>query len=226
VAASRSLPAQGAPARALPATLFSARSVGGVVALAVLTLCAVTGAHTWGGVDLPTLTRDMAAVAGVHPLTGVLSALGVLLWAASAAIWLFAALVLHDRARRAASRFALCSGLLSAYLGLDDLFMVHERLAPELLGLPELAVHGAIAACTLAYLLWFMERLLRADAGWLLLALVMLGASMFVDAVLEPWMWRLGDWVFLIEDGCKWLGIVFWFAFCVARCRVDVGLRP
>ena len=74
---------------------------------------------------------------------------------------------------------------------------------------------SALAVALFAYLIVFRRILWRTNFGALVVALGFLGASACEDLILETWMWRLGQWAFLLEDGAKWLGIVFWFSYCV-----------
>jgi hypothetical protein len=83
------------------------------------------------------MTRDIAAIAKIHPLSGFLSNLGILLWCAAASICSFAAMTLRKIKPRDIFWFLLSSAVLSAYLMFDDLFQFHEELAPTYLGLNE-----------------------------------------------------------------------------------------
>jgi hypothetical protein len=56
----------------------------------------VAGAGLLIGIDISVLTRDLAAIAGVNPLSGFLSSLGILLWWTSASVWLFAGLFVEN----------------------------------------------------------------------------------------------------------------------------------
>ena len=187
------------------------------VALGPLALVAVLRLEL--GIGVQDMTRDVAAIAHIHPLFGALSSLGILLWSSAAAIWFFSASVHRAVGSFASVRFCVVSGTLSAYFALDDLFQFHEYLAPTYFGLPEAAVYLLLAMAVACYLWAFRSQLLRTDAILLLLSLCFLGGSVSIDAVLEQWLWRLEDWTYLIEDGLKWLGILGWLGFCVARCR-------
>jgi hypothetical protein len=150
-------------------------------------------------------------------VVGILSNLGVLLWCASAAICLFAALALRDPGSTAA-RFLLCSAALSAYLLIDDFFMVHEELAPRYLGLHEKAVMAALGAATCAYLLAFWRLIAQTQFLVLALAVGLLGASAAIDTLRDtlPWRWAtIGGWEYFFEDGAKWLGIALWCSYHV-----------
>jgi hypothetical protein len=175
----------------------------------------------WGfAVDL--LTRDPTSVAKLDPLTGVLSNLGCLVWGASAAIWLFCA-ALHRRWHNPQKfQFAVSSGLLSAYLTCDDLFLFHDVLARRYFGVGENVVYAVLGIAVGFYLFIFRKLLLKPDGLLLLLSFAFLGFSLVLDTVFEPWLTTLGAWLVFFEDGAKWLGIVCWCAFCVVRCRADV----
>jgi hypothetical protein len=185
-----------------------------LVGLAPVLLVAL--ASSWLALEVRIFTQDATALAKVHPLAGILSSLGVLVWWTSASVWLFCATLPDVPPRQA--RFCLSSALLSAYLALDDLFQIHESLAPVYLGIPEMAVYALLGVAVAAYLVRFHDQWLNRRGLFLLLSLCLLAASVVVDG-LERWLWRLGHWTYLLEDGLKWMGIVAWGAFCVAWCR-------
>ena len=166
-------------------------------------------------VKMPDMTRDMTAIAGIHPLTGVLSNLGVLLWCAAASICLFSALTIHHVASKDIFWFLFSSGLLSLYLLFDDLFQFHEDLASRYLGLDEKVVYAVLGLAVFGYLTAFRRVILRTEYVFLLLAVGFLSSSVVIDAILQPWMWRLGHWEFFFEDGAKWLGIAAWCSYYV-----------
>ena len=114
----------------------------------------------------------------------------------------------------------LYSGLPSARLALDDQFQVHEGLAPDYLGVAEPVSLALLSAATVAYLWRFRRTILRSPGRSLLLvSLGFLAGSLLVDTILIGSMWLLRDWKLLVEDGLKWLGIVFWLGFCAVHCR-------
>jgi len=166
-------------------------------------------------VSMTAMTRDITAIANIHPLSGILSSLGILLWCAAASICLFAAMTLRNVKPRDTFWFLLSSALLSAYLLFDDLFLFHEALASWYLGLNEKVVFAALGIAVSAYLIAFRRVILRTNFGVLLLALGFLTTSVVIDAILEPWLRSLGHWRNLLEDGAKWLGIASWCSYYV-----------
>lgn len=192
------------------------------VASAVLPLAAVIAAKALFNVQFDYLTTDVTSLGGLNPLAGALSSIGILLWWSSASIWTIAALVHQQASRRDALRFALASAALSGYLAIDDLFRIHETLAPRYLGLSQTVVYAGLLLATGAYLLGFARTILRAYPLLLLLALALLGLSVFVDVLPDLASAEADRWKTFAEESLKWVGIVAWLSFCMARCRFDL----
>ena len=198
-----------------------------VPAGALLAAVAIVG--VFFGVDVGRLLHDPAAVAGMNPLIGLVSNLGVLLWAAAASICLFTAALTRRRGMHEAFAFTFCAGLLSAYLMLDDLFMFHENLVERYIGMSEKALYLCLGIATLVFLIRFRFFILRTDFGYLLLALGFLAASVLVDTaadyavpVFAEKFPMLED---IAEDGSKWLGIAFWACYYLRSCY-QVAVDP
>lgn len=180
--------------------------------------------HFWAGVPVGDLTRDPVAVTGGAVYIGFLSQTGIFFWAASAAVCLFTAHVLARRPDVAPARnFFFAAGLLSLLLGIDDVFLLHERLLPGL-GIPELVVYGTYVALILLWLVRYRGIMMRSEYVLLGMALAFFGISVMADALNPDVPGRV-----LLEDGAKITGIVSWLVYFF-RCgalelRNDAG-RP
>ena len=176
--------------------------------------------------DFSAFTRDTASIAGIHPLAGFLSNLGILLWSASFFISLFTALALHNSLTKNDFQFLITSAFISGYLLFDDLFMFHEFLAPEYLGVNENVVLFILVLAVVAYLFVHKREILKTDLRMLILALTLLAFSVFVDAAYSrlPNI-QLGQWKYLMEDGLKWLGIVCWCSYHVQTAHQFIKER-
>ena len=159
------------------------------------------------------MTRDMAAIARIHPLSGILSSFGVLLWCATVSICLFGAMAIRRRNDRGKLGLLLSSAALSPSLLADDFFMIHDFLAPVYFRFHEHFIFMSLGAAVLMYLFAFRKIIFQTAFGGLLLALGFLSVSVVTDTVLEPWFRQLGDWHYLFEDGSKWLGIACWCGY-------------
>lgn len=181
-------------------------------AAGLLLAAVAAGAHL-SGTPPSRFTRDPAVLLDASPLLGLISHAGVLIWTATAAITLFTAVLLRGRnEERERWTFLAAAGLLTFWLMLDDLFLFHEWLFPEVLGVRTRIVFAAYILLCGLFLVRFGRLILgRTNYPALALALILLAASVAVDILPERWFqW---DSLFLIEDGAKLLGIAGWFAY-------------
>lgn len=192
--------------------------VTGVVASAgVLAFRTLSRRH---GVPIQYLTRDPAATTDSLWSLGAQSNVGIMMWAAAAAVPIVAGLLLWGVAqRRRASLFLLTSGLLSLLLALDDALLLHEKVLPNGLGIPEGVVYAGYVVIIVAYLAYNALQILRTDYLLLGAALVFSAGSIAADIL---------DLHVFVEDGLKFYGIVFWLVY-YARTSMALlreGLRP
>lgn len=184
-------------------------------------LAAVLTATLVFGVEPSRLLRDPNAYSVQTFYVGFFSNIGVLAWWTAAVSCLTAAAALHPRGGDAERAAVTAGGLLSAVLGLDDLFMVHEAFVPDYLGLPELLPLAVYAAAMLWYLWWFRAFHLAMDVGLLAAALVLFGLSVGADLAYSD---AYDGMPVLLEDGSKFAGICAWAAYhTTAACRLIRG---
>lgn len=142
---------------------------------------------------------------------GVVASVGSLLWIGTASICLFTALVIHAaQADRSRSLFLLAAGLVTLWLGLDHVFMVHKELLPSF-GIPRTVAEATYAAIGALYLLISGRLILSNRPSLLLAAALFLGASLGFDGLLP----EAADRPFA-EEGLTFLAIAFWAGFHVA----------
>jgi hypothetical protein len=141
---------------------------------------------------------------------GALSNVGVLLWAITAAICSFSAIVVGRMGRPGEQvKVLLLAGILSALLAFDDMFLIHEDAIPQLLGLDKRYAYGIYSILTAIYLTRFRNLLLAADAPLLVLSVLVLAGSLCIDIDLMG-MGALGR---SADIGAKFIGITMWCAF-------------
>lgn len=190
-----------------------------------LILLFVLGAHVAWQIPFGVMTRDVFAIAALHPFTSILSNLGILLWMATASICAFAALCCWHRHKHRAARFFGCSALLSGYLLVDDFFMMHEHLLPDL-GVPEKGVYALLGGAVLIYLWHFRGIIVRHRPLAFAVALGLLATSVGLDSISDPYLYRYGDWHFIMENAPKWMGIATWCSYYVAAAYDYVAPAP
>lgn len=189
---------------------ISIQRLGIVLGLALLLLLGVFAIGGFFHIPIKNLTSDPAAVAGQHPLIGMLSNLGVVFWCVAATSCILAALLLWRRIPRKYFLFLLFSFLLSTFLMFDDLFQFHEDLS-DTIGLNQKIIYVFLGLAMVSFLYYFKDILLQTQLLPFGIALGCLGISVVTDTVVYKLFGdQLGPWLYLIEDGSKWIGIVFW----------------
>lgn len=165
--------------------------------------------------------RDAMATLEAHPLTGLQSNLGVLVWCATAAICLFSRRLLGP-GRGDAGLFLLCFGLFTALLTLDDLFLIHEDLLHRYLGSWAYgkALYLLYALFMGGALIRFRSLVARSEYVLLLLALLFFAAALGVEAFDDLW---LSPWRIFWEDGFKLTGILTWCGYLTRTCLQLLG---
>lgn len=180
----------------------------------------VTVAAYFARIPLSSFTRDMAAIAHVHPLIGIVSNVGILLWCATAVICLFSRSLLHHQGLHAEARFLLWAGLITLVLLADDLFMIHEYIAPVHFHLNEKLVLASYACGAGAYLMSHRRLILATDYQLLAAAMAFFTVSMVVDFLDARGWWAVS------EDGFKILGIASWLGYHAGMARQWLLLAP
>ena len=193
-------------------------------ALLLLSVVALLSSKT--SVPIAHFTRDTVSVAGAPFYAGILSQIGILLWSASASICLLTSAVLHRVSSRSKTKaFILGAGLLTVVLMLDDAFLVHEKIAPRYFHLSSNILFALYGVMITVFLISFRHIILRSDYILLVVSFGFLAASVVFDKLHDYGLFYLlgVDSVgvkYLLEDGCKLLGIAGWFTYWAPTCFV------
>jgi hypothetical protein len=165
--------------------------------------------HWWKRIPLGVLTSDPTTLMGYPFYMGFLSNLGILFWSATTAICLFSARLLSRRGTVSPwAPYLYMSGFLTLLLTCDDLFILHEEVLPNYLGLPEHLVYGVYLGLVLIYLIRFRHVILETEYPLFGLALIALSLSVTMDFCPLP-----GDSPYLVHEGMKFIGIVSWLIY-------------
>lgn len=169
-------------------------------------------------VELDHFTQDPTAIMHAPFYLGFFSDIGILLWCGSAALCFFTrALLPKTELTKPIRAFLFYSGLITSLLMLDDLFLLHESVFPDYLGIPENGVFVIYGNILLLYLVLFRETLLKTEYLILALAFVLIGISTVVDLLPMP----IPEDSFL-EDAVKLFGIVSWFVYFLRLCYKEL----
>lgn len=177
----------------------------------------------WFDVPSGDLTRDPADIFNTAFYIGFLSQASIFLWAATAAVLLFAGLILPNRTVTPGQKaFLLTSGLLTMFLGADDAFLIHDKILPRI-GVPETIVFAGYLALVLLFIVRFRQLIVKTDYVLLGMSGVFFAISILLD-VFEPGFLPFH----LLEDAAKLAGILCWLAyfFRAAAFAVSGNLVP
>lgn len=197
------------------------RPLYGGLAVAAASLSAALVAATWAAaraVDRPFrfFSADVYDLYDAPLYTNALGNVTVLVWwtAATTGVLGGALALLH---RHRAGSALLAAGVVSAWLGLDDFFSIHEQVLPDIVGIPEKAVYAGYLALALAFA-WRWRSFFAGPRLLLALAAAgLLGLSVAADVLAE------GHHV--IEDGAKLTGAALWAALLAAAVLDELGPR-
>jgi len=180
------------------------------VGIGMTVVVAIYGLHqAIGNISISMLTKDALAAVHAPIYIGILSNIGIVLWAVTGAICLFAAVHIQlCQVSLAATRFLLASAMLTFFLTIDDAFMLHETILPDYFLLTEVSVYLIYAVIAGGYFMCYWRYILETDYLLFFLALFFLGVSVVMD-VLLPY----SDIETFYEDAFKFFGIVFWLAY-------------
>ncbi len=165
-------------------------------------------------------TRDPLQLEHLPVYLGLTSYVGILVWCAAATIGFMSAAVLPDSpALRTTRSFLLWTGVLTLWITLDDLFMFHDIVIPQLTHVREQIIYLLYAAIAIWFARRFKEQL-REDRLLLALIVILAVASIAMDnghAVQVITGRALIPQSYLVEDGMKLLAQVGWFGYVVRR---------
>ena len=176
------------------------------------------------GVTPSLLLGDLADIAGkINPLYGLFTNIGVLCWIATATVCLFTAITLRKLKSKKIFNFLMYSGILSAYLGIDDAFMLHDFVAPIYLKISENFILASILIAFIVYIVRFYKLILASNYTFFILALSFLTMSLGLDVCLKFFeeTARIDVNVglpLILEDGSKFLGITSWLSYFIYYC--------
>ena len=192
-----------------PGQLRLSAAIAGLAAACFLGMVAV---GALAGVPIEELTPDIQAIGGHDFYVGSISQLGLFGWTIGAAVALFTGLTGRRwDVERANALVGL--GLVTAWLAIDDMFMLHEQPLLKV-GIPEWVTFAAMGAAMIGVVLRYSSTILAGPV-----ALAATAAGSFVIALSAD---LFLDHNFYLEDGFKFVGIWTWAAFLVALSRQTV----
>ncbi len=200
----------------------SARTLAYIFVPPLLVMAVVAVIRLTRDIEIYDLVADPTSITHSPSYLGLLSVLGGLCWAAGIGIFLTGACLMWERSRRPEAAFLLYSAAVTAYLCLDDVFMLHEYVLPEI-GIPEFLAYAIILALVAGYLVLFRRQILASSWLFLVLAIGLLASSVAVDVIWEILDPPRGSTLeIFVEDGLKFTGICAWVAYAALTTRACI----
>jgi len=169
------------------------------------------------GVDPTVLVRDPATISGVPFYFGLISNIGVLIWAVSASISLFAGWLVYKWSDdNEMASFLVLSGAATTLLLLDDFFLFHDQIGILYLGIREIFVFAAMAFMLVVIFYRFRKTIFHTNCLLLGVSVGMITVSIFLDRpiVISASPLSAGAMT-AFEEFFKLLGIVIWATYFV-----------
>ena len=163
------------------------------------------------GIEPLLVIRDLAQIYEAPMGIGLISNLGILMWAASASIALFSSLS-GLIAKRKKSNFLFLGGILSGVLCLDDFLLLHDRyISPNLL-------YATYSIIGIYILIKFRKLIIEIDFLAFISSVIFLGLSIIFDVFIQeiyPEALFPKNYlnVNLLEECFKFIGITCWLIF-------------
>lgn len=193
----------------------------------LLTLVALVGYYQ--DISVAVFTRDPAVTVieskispfidpKYNPFLGIVSQVGVLFWCITASLCIFCSRIISQKNYLANSwtDFLRFFGFLTLILLLDDLFLLHESVIPELFKIPEKITYLGYMSLCIWGLIKFRQVILKTEWIILLLSFFWFFCSIITDSL--PFLRSFYYIQYLLEDGFKLLGIVSWFYYFLRVC--------
>ena len=179
----------------------------------IIIYTSIIGLSIANGIEPILVIRDLAQTYGAPILIGLISNLGVLMWAASASIALFSSLSgLIEKPEK--SNFLFLGGILTCILCLDDFFLLHDRyIGPDLL-------YATYSIIGIYILIKFRKLIIEIDFLPFISSVFFLGLSIIFDKFFQGIFAENYLNVNLLEECFKFIGIACWMNFW---CKASIN---
>ncbi len=179
--------------------------------MAILILLLVIFIRFRYNIPVAELTRDPVELLNGRPYTGMLSNLGIIFWSATAGICLFVVILDGNYPQlKRERRFFLLAFILTLVLLLDDLFLLHDVILPEVMKISENYLYALYGILSLLFIIYFRYDIVQTPYLLLIAAVIFFGFSIGVDTIVKFLDLEHG---FFLEDGSKFFGIISWSAY-------------
>ena len=117
-------------------------------------------------------------------------------------------------------------GLMSLFLFLDDVFLLHERVLTGLFHVGERYIFLVYFIFLFAYLFYYRKELASEGSSFLVIAVLLFGLSVSMDTLTDKNVLKdsLADGAEILEEYFKLGGYLFWTALMILKARMMILL--
>jgi hypothetical protein len=179
------------------------------ISLSLLFFSIIEWIHKYRNIPYGDLTRDPNAIHNSPKYIGLLSQTGMIFWFSTAGILFFAGFLMFRYFKNPNQGAFLGNAfLLTVFLGIDDMFMLHDELAHR--GIREEYFYMFYGIWLLITLIKFKNIIKHTLFPLIFIYGLLFGMSMFIDKKIKD--------AYLPEDLLKFAGIINWSFYWVSTC--------
>jgi hypothetical protein len=177
------------------------------ISLSLLFFSIIEWIHKYRNIPYGDLTRDPNAIHNSPKYIGLLSQTGMIFWFSTAGILLFVGFLMFRYFKDFNQGVFLGNAfLLTVFLGIDDMFMLHDELAHR--GIREEYFYMFYGIWLLITLIKFKNIIKHTLFPLIFIYGLLFGMSMFIDKLIKD--------AYLPEDLLKFAGIINWSFYWVS----------
>jgi hypothetical protein len=184
-------------------------SVAGSILLTLLFYSIIEYIHINRNIPYGDLTRDPNAIHESPKYIGLLSQIGMIFWFSTAGVLLFSTIAM-EKLFKTRSYFSFLGNacFLTLFLGIDDMFMLHDELAHR--GIKEEYFYLFYGIWLMSTILYFKKTIIQTLYPLILVYSLLFGLSVIIDKLIVE--------AYLTEDLLKFAGIINWTFYWLTTC--------
>ncbi len=175
-------------------------------------------------ISIEFMLEDTASLYGFNQFSGFTTSIGALILSCGIGAVL---LLLFLNQRLIFDRKGLTSmvimGLITLFLFLDDVFLLHERVITGLLHIGERSIY-LIYILSLGAVIYYRRDLLSEMTVFLVIALLLFGLSVSIDVLIDKGVFddTLAESAIMLEEYFKLGGYLFWTTFIILKAKMMI----
>ena len=201
------------------------KQYGKVILFLILVLNFILLATWWisfaYSIAVESLLEDPASQFGYNQFIGFTTYMGVLVLAAGIGSVMLLLAVRPSFPEKKGYAAIIGLALITLFLILDDLFLLHERVFTGWLHVRERSIFAIYLLSFSVFMLFFRKQLFGQNAIFLLIAVSLFGISLATDLLSDKVALSAGmtSSLKMIEESCKLGGYLFWTGFIFTKSK-------